>query len=46
MFVKAWENRRDVSGERWEDVIVCVCVARCIRAGLDVIEGIVTILLP
>lgn len=45
MFVKAWENRTDVSGERWEDVIVCVCVAR-IRAGLDVMEGIVTILLP
>lgn len=43
--MKAWENRRDVSGERWEDVIVCVCVAR-IRAGLDVMEGIVAILLP
>lgn len=25
---------------------VCVCVARCIRAGLDVMEGIVAILLP
>lgn len=43
--MKAWENRTDVSGERWEDVIVCVCVAR-IRAGLDVMEGIVAILLP
>lgn len=44
--MKAWENRRDVSGERWEGVIVYVCVARCIRAGLDVMERIVTILLP